>query len=103
MIGLLGGTFDPVHCGHLDVARAAQQALGLDEVWLVPARVPPHRTTPQASAAHRFAMAALAVSDDPTLRASDVEMESGGPSYTIDTLERLEATGLDARGLCFIT
>ena len=55
-IGLFGGTFDPIHCGHLDVAHAARQALDLDCVWMIPARVPPHRTPPRASAAHRFAM-----------------------------------------------
>ncbi len=59
-VGLFGGTFDPVHLGHLDVVRAARQALDLDVVWLVPARTPPHRRPPHASAAHRFAMAALA-------------------------------------------
>ena len=103
MIGLLGGTFDPVHCGHLDVARAARDALGLDEVWLVPARVPPHRTAPHASASHRFAMTALAVADDQRLLVSDLEMESQGPSYTIDTHERLERSGVDASQICFVT
>ena len=103
MIGLLGGTFDPVHCGHLDVARAARQALGLDEVWMVPSRVPPHRSAPHASAPHRFAMTALAVSGEAWLRVSDVEMEAEGPSYTIDTLGRLEQRGVDARDICFIT
>lgn len=90
-VGLLGGTFDPVHHGHLDVACAAQRALALDEVWLVPARQPPHRTPPVASAAHRFAMVALALAGQPHLRVSDVEMNVDGPSYTIDTLGRLEA------------
>jgi nicotinate-nucleotide adenylyltransferase len=102
-IGLFGGTFDPIHHGHLDVARAARQALALDEVWLVPACVPPHRTTPHASAAHRFAMVALAIEDDAGLRVSDVEMESDSPSYTIATLDRLEASGVDMRSLFLIT
>ena len=103
MIGLLGGTFDPIHCGHLDVARAAQQALGLDEVWLVPARVPPHRSAPQALGAHRFAMAALAVASEDGLAGVGRRDGSDGPSYTIDTLARLERTGIDADRLCFIT
>jgi nicotinate-nucleotide adenylyltransferase len=90
-VGLLGGTFDPIHRGHLDVACAAQRALALDEVWLVPARHPPHRSAPLASAAHRFAMVALALAGHPHLLVSDVEMNLDGPSYTMDTLERLEA------------
>lgn len=103
-VGLLGGTFDPIHQGHLDVAVAAQQALGLDEVWLIPARHPPHRTPPVASAAHRFAMVALAVSGQPRLRVSDAEMEIAGPSYTIDTLARIEGQRPSLAGsFCFIT
>jgi nicotinate-nucleotide adenylyltransferase len=103
MRALVGGTFDPIHCGHLDVARAARLALGLDQVWLVPSRLPPHRTAPRASAAHRFAMAALAIADDPYLLVSDLEMETAGPSYTIDTLDRLERDGHPSRSICFVT
>lgn len=91
-LGLLGGTFDPIHQGHLDVARAAIEALALDEVWLVPARQPPHRHNPHASAPHRFAMVALATADAPRLRVSDIEMERAGPSYTVDTLSAVGAT-----------
>lgn len=101
-IGLLGGTFDPVHCGHLDVAHAARRALALDVVWLVPARVPPHRTRPHASAAHRFAMVAQAVADQDGLLASDIEMETEGPSYTVATLDRLAAQGVAGHGLFLI-
>ena len=93
-IGLLGGTFDPIHHGHLDVARAAHGALALDAVWVVPARQPPHRTDPYASAAHRFAMAALAVDGDERLVLSDLEMDVAGPSYTTGTLDRLSASGV---------
>jgi nicotinate-nucleotide adenylyltransferase len=103
MIGLLGGRFDPVHCGHLDVARAAIRALGLERVWLMPSRLPPHRTAPVASAAHRFAMVAFAVAGEPRMMVSDVEMDTPGPSYTVDTLDRLEARGVSARSVCFIT
>lgn len=102
-LGLFGGTFDPIHCGHLDVARAAQQALALDVVWLIPARTPPHRTRPHASAAHRFAMTALAVAAEPGMRLSDVEMDVEGPSYTVETLDRLEARGLSGTDVFFIT
>jgi nicotinate-nucleotide adenylyltransferase len=103
MIGLLGGTFDPIHCGHLDVARTARQALGLDVVHLIPAHIPPHRSAPRASAAHRFAMASAAVAGEQGLVVSDLEMETIGPSYTIDTLDRLERSGVRAGLLCFIT
>jgi nicotinate-nucleotide adenylyltransferase len=103
MLGLLGGTFDPIHTGHLDVARAARRALDLEDVWLVPSRVPPHRAAPRASAAHRFAMATLAVADEPGMRVSNLEMDRPGPSYTIDTLDRLEASGTNGLSVCFIT
>jgi nicotinate-nucleotide adenylyltransferase len=102
-IGLLGGTFDPFHRGHLDVARAAIEVLRLAEIWIVPARMPPHRDRPLASAAHRFAMAALAIQEQPALRLSDLEMDTAGPSYTTETLDRLSAAGVDPGGLCFIT
>lgn len=102
-IGILGGTFDPVHHGHLDVAHAATQALGLDALWLMPCRVPSHRAAPHASAAHRFAMTALAASSSPNLRLSDLEMTSDAPSYTVDTLDRLAARGMDMSRLFLIT
>jgi nicotinate-nucleotide adenylyltransferase len=101
-LGLFGGTFDPVHAGHLDVAHAARRALALDEVWLVPARTPPHRTTPVASAAHRFAMVSLAVQDEDGLLASDLEMDTQGPSYTSDTLSRLENRGVPLSSVFFV-
>jgi nicotinate-nucleotide adenylyltransferase len=103
-VGLLGGTFDPIHHGHLDVARAARHALGLDQVWLIPARHPPHRTQPVATAAHRFAMVALATSGDPHLRVSDAEMDTDGPSFTVETLDRIERRRPSLKGsLVFIT
>jgi nicotinate-nucleotide adenylyltransferase len=92
-LGLLGGTFDPIHLGHLDVAEAARQALGLDRILLVPAAVPPHRGAPVASAAHRFAMVALAAQQAPHLCVSDLEMGDHAPSYTAATLARLESQG----------
>ena len=101
-IGLLGGTLDPVHVGHLDVARVARAAAGLDVMWLVPARTPPHRHAPHASAAHRFAMAALAASSEPGLLVSDVEMDTEGPSYTSHTLSRLAARGHDLASFAFV-
>lgn len=100
--GLLGGTFDPVHVGHLDVADAARRALSLSTVTLLPAPVPPHRRAPEVSAAHRFAMAALAVAGRDGLEVSDVEFDSPGPSYTDATLDRLAARGVDTTKLFFI-
>lgn len=102
-IGLLGGTFDPIHYGHLDVADAARRALRLERIWLVPARVPPHRREPQAPAAHRFAMAALAVQRRPELAVSDIEMEDRNPSYTSATLDRLASAGIDTKSLFLVT
>jgi nicotinate-nucleotide adenylyltransferase len=100
--GLLGGTFDPIHLGHLVVAEAARDALALDAITLLPAPVPPHRGAPVASAPHRFAMAALAIQDVPYLTLSDVEFDSPGPSYTDTTLDRLAARGIDTTALFFI-
>jgi nicotinate-nucleotide adenylyltransferase len=102
--GILGGTFDPIHVGHVDTALAARAALGLDEVWLMPACVPPHRmAAPRASVYHRLAMVALAVEAHPGLVASDFEATTPGPSYTSATLARLAATGWQPWQILFIT
>jgi nicotinate-nucleotide adenylyltransferase len=90
-----GGTFDPIHHGHLDVAEAARRAVGLDRISLIPAAVPPHRALPRASAAHRFAMAALAIQRRPDFAVSDLEMRSTDPSYTSTTLDRLAESGVN--------
>ena len=103
MTGLLGGTFDPVHFGHLDVARAARHALALDRVLLIPSRTPPHRNAPRASGAHRLAMLRLALSGEAGLETSTIELDATGPSYTSSTLDRLTASGVDPATLCFIT
>ena len=101
--GVLGGTFDPIHRGHLDVAEAARQALGLDTVLLLPSRVPPHRVAaPRASGYHRFAMTALAVADHDALQISDMELRSPDPSYTSTTLEQLALGGHAPSELFFI-
>lgn len=101
--GVLGGTFDPVHLGHLDVAMAARAALGLDTVLLVPSRVPPHRNRPPAaSGPDRLAMVELAAAGDEGLEASDLELRSEGPSYTSRTLETL-TRGHDPLQFFFIT
>ena len=103
-IGILGGTLDPIHVGHLDAARAAQLALALHGVVLMPARIPPHRQQgPSASGYHRFAMAALAVNGLPGMTVSDEELCAEGPSFTALTLERLAARGMHWSRLFFIT
>jgi nicotinate-nucleotide adenylyltransferase len=102
MTGLLGGTFDPVHLGHLDVARAALNSLNLDRVLFIPAHIPPHRTKPQASAADRLAMVKLAIADEPKFEASTIELDADGPSYTSVTIDRFLADGYAKDDLCFI-
>ena len=89
-LGVLGGTFDPIHNGHIAAAAAAEQAANLDRVWLVPSRVPPHRQDPVgASSEHRLAMAQLAARERPRWTASSIEIDRIGPSYTYDTLAEL--------------
>ncbi len=93
-LGVLGGTFDPVHFGHLDAAAAARTALRLDEVLFVPSHDPPHRPAdPHASAFHRFALVALAIDGHREYRVSDRELTRQGHSYTADTLRGLHADG----------
>lgn len=103
-IGILGGTLDPVHCGHLAAAAAARDALGLARVLVMPSNVPPHRPVqPSASPFHRFAMAALAVSGLSAIEACDDELRADGPSYTAETLTRMQARGHHASQIFFIT
>ena len=87
MIGILGGTFDPVHYGHLRSALELVEHLGLAECRLVPSARPPHRDAPACSADHRAAMVELAVRGEPALVCDRRELERDGPSYTIDTLQ----------------
>jgi nicotinate-nucleotide adenylyltransferase len=102
-VGVLGGTFDPIHYGHLDAAEAARATLELDEVLFIPAHDPPHKSQdPRASAFHRFAMVALAIQDCPGYRASDMELDREGASYTADTLRALHRRGFEPSRLFFI-
>jgi nicotinate-nucleotide adenylyltransferase len=102
-IGILGGTLDPIHTGHVAMGIAARDALALDAVLVMPARIPPHRHEgPAASTFHRFAMSALAVTTLERFAVSDEELRADGPSYTAVTLERLAARGLQASRLFFI-
>lgn len=104
-VGLLGGTLDPIHCGHIETALAAKTALGLDRVHVLPSNVPPHRTEqPTASGFHRFAMTALAVNGIERLIADDLELTTPGRSYTSDTLARFgQSQDLEASQIFFIT
>src|SRR5574338_1244348 len=102
-LGILGGTLDPVHLGHIETALAAREALALDRLLLLPSRFPPHKPQqPSASAFHRFAMAALAVNGMDGFEASDVELRLPGPSYTAETLDRFGRSGLRPSQIFFI-
>lgn len=98
-LGILGGTFDPVHNGHIAVARTVLRELNLDSILLVPAFLPPHKPSREISSfAHRAAMLELAVQDEAALSVSRLESERCGPSYSIDTLRALaSALGPDVR------
>ena len=92
-LGILGGTFDPIHNGHLAAADAAQQSLGLDAITRIASHVPPHRHAPVgASSVQRYEMAALAAAERPGWSASPIEVNRKGPSYTYDTLVQLGET-----------
>ena len=102
-LGVFGGTFDPIHVGHLDAAAAARDALGLDETLFLPSHVPPHRSAdPRATMFHRFAMVALATDGLPACRACDLELRRTGASYTYETLATLHADGWAPSQLFFI-
>jgi len=99
-VGIYGGTFDPVHNGHLEVARGVLQLFALDEVIFVPACVPPHkRNASITSAFHRFAMVALATQADQHLLVSTIELDAPDRPYAVDTVARLQD---ETRRLFFI-
>ncbi len=103
-LGLLGGTFDPVHLGHLAAADAAVRALSLDRVLFVPSQQPPHRPAePRSTAMDRLAMVALAVASRQEFEAADLELRRPGPSFTADTLRELHGSGCEPWQLFFIT
>jgi nicotinate-nucleotide adenylyltransferase len=89
-IGVMGGTFDPIHVGHLAIGEEAREALALDTVLFVPAGQPPHKPAGSVtSVEHRLAMVELAIADNPAFELSRIEIERPGPSYTVDTVEAL--------------
>jgi len=101
-VGILGGTFDPIHCGHIDVGEAAHAALELTELHLVTSHVPPHRPPPETSSYHRFAMVALSTLERPTWRASDLELRHEPPSFTSRTLHKFHDRGYGPTQLFFV-
>ncbi|MEC7840473.1 MAG: nicotinate (nicotinamide) nucleotide adenylyltransferase [Chlamydiota bacterium] len=89
-VGLLGGSFDPIHFGHLHLAEQLKKVAGLDEVWFIPARINPlKQDVKPADAFHRIAMVALAIENFPRYKVLDIECTREGPSYTVDTIEEL--------------
>ena len=97
-LGVIGGTFDPVHFGHLGIAEEARGQFALETVVFVPAASPPHKGGKTfASAEDRLEMVKLAISGNPHFIASDIEMRRGGPSYTIDTLDEISRMDAEAR------
>lgn len=101
MIGIFGGTFDPIHIGHLRAVLDIRQDLALDEVRLIPCNVSPQRGAPLASGAQRLAMLQAAIHGEPGLRVDDRELRRAAPSYTVDTLLSLRVE-LGATPLCLI-
>ncbi len=98
-MAVFGGTFDPVHYGHLRAAEAVRDLPGVNRVHLVPCRIPPHRSTPLASAADRLAMLHLATADLARIEVDERELERDGPSYTYDTLRSFRQELDDDRAL----
>lgn len=89
-VGLLGGTFDPIHIGHLLAAQAAQESAKLDEVWFIPTSTPPHKPQPGADSSTRQRMLEAAIAGNPAFRVEDIELRREGISYTIDTVITLQ-------------
>ena len=90
-VGILGGTFDPIHLGHLRLAEEVAQTLRLSEVRFVPSGTPPHRAAPRMPTAHRLAMVRLAALGNPLFRVDEREVRRTGPAYTFDTLTEIRA------------
>ena len=101
-IGILGGTFDPIHWGHLDLADVAVHQLQMTRLFVITANVPPHRPQPQASSYHRFAMVAMAVAERPDWRAADLELRHDAPSFTARTLDLFHQRGYLSSELFFV-
>lgn len=101
-IGILGGTFDPIHYAHLRLAEEVGETLALAQVRFIPASIPPHRATPRVTAADRLAMTRLACADNPRFVVDERECHRDGPSYTVDTLIELRKEFGNEIGLCLL-
>ena len=101
-VGLLGGTFDPVHLAHLALAHAALSSLGLDQVLWIPTGQPWQKTRAITPAAHRVAMVQLAIAGEPRFALSCIEVDRTGPSYTVDTVRALAAAQPDTEWFLLI-
>lgn len=100
-IGLFGGTFDPIHNGHLEIAQILMKQLNLQSLHFIPNKIPPHRCPPIASAHHRLTMARIATAHHHDFIVNDIEIARPSPSYTIDTLTTLRAL-IPLQPICFI-
>ena len=101
-IGILGGTFDPIHFGHLRLAEEMLELANLQHIRFIPTGTPPHRAVPQVSAQHRSAMVQLAIADQATFVLDTREVERATPCYTVDTLQELRAELGAAQPLCLL-
>jgi nicotinate-nucleotide adenylyltransferase len=101
-IGVLGGTFDPIHYGHLRLAEELAERLRLEEVRLVPSGTPPHRSAPMAAAEHRLEMVRLAASGNSRFKVDERELRRAGPGYTFDTLKEVRAETGPSRPLAML-
>lgn len=101
-IGILGGTFDPIHYGHLRLAEEMLELAALREIRFIPAGTPPHRDSPQVPAQHRSAMVRLAIADQPAFVLDEREVNRTAPCYTVDTLRELRVELGEAQPLCLL-
>ena len=101
LLGILGGTFDPVHCGHLHIAESCDKAFHFDQVLFIPNKTPPHRVQPIASANDRLNMVKIAIANHPNFVVNTIEINQNGPSYAIQTLRKLYKD-YSEQALCFI-
>jgi len=101
-IGILGGTFDPIHLAHLRLAEELADALALPQIRFIPASIPPHRATPRVTAAHRLHMTRLACAGNARFAVDERECQRSGPSYTVDTLLELRTELGEQVALCLL-
>ena len=101
-IGIFGGTFNPIHLGHLIIAGKVRESLNLEKIIFVPARYPPHKKAPEIGGGHRYRMVKLAIPNNSYFVASKIELEREGPSYTIDTVNALKKMYLQEKDFYFI-